>query len=104
MEKRVKVFVDRPVGFVRENIVYSMNYGYIEELTALDGEFQDAYIIDESKAINEPVFGYVIAIIQRNNDLEDKLVISLSRHEISEKEIEERVCFQEKHFAHVIVW
>ena len=101
--KKVKVFIDRPIGFVHKNIVYSVNYGYIESLTALDGEFQDAYVIDESNEITEPVYGYVTAIIQRTDDIEDKLVVSISRNDISEKEIEEKLNFIEQFFKHKIL-
>ena len=101
--KRVKVFIDRPIGYVHENIIYPINYGYIEELTALDGEFQDVYVVDESKAIKEPVVGYAAAIIHRTDDIEDKLVVLIHDATISDKEIEEKVVFQEKYFEHKII-
>ena len=43
---------------------YPVNYGYIEEIMALDGEEQDAYIL----GVNEPVgkfTGKIIAIVQK---------------------------------------
>ena len=42
----VKVIVDRPLGTYHpehKDIYYSVNYGYIPDIVALDGEEQDAY-------------------------------------------------------------
>ena len=46
--KIVRVTVDRPLGSCHPNdkdIVYKVNYGYIEGIIAPDGEEQDAYIL-----------------------------------------------------------
>ena len=50
----VKVIVDRPLGSVHpkhNDLIYTVNYGYIPEVFALDGEEQDAYIL----GVNEPI-------------------------------------------------
>ena len=42
------VYVDRPINSVHpkyNNIIYPLNYVYIKEIKAPDGEFQDAYIL-----------------------------------------------------------
>ena len=52
--KVVKVIVDRPLGSVHPNhsdLIYSVNYGYIPEVFALDGEEQDAYILGVNEHI-----------------------------------------------------
>ena len=44
----VKITVDRPLGSrhpKHKNIIYPINYGYIEGIIAPDGEEQDAYIL-----------------------------------------------------------
>lgn len=41
----VKVYIDRPIGYNHNGILYTQNYGYIKEYKALDGEYQDAYVI-----------------------------------------------------------
>ena len=54
----VKVIVDRPLGSFHpkhKDIYYSVNYGYIPDVLAPDGEEQDAYIL----GINEPVKEFV---------------------------------------------
>ena len=52
--KVVKVVVDRPLGThhpKHNDLIYSVNYGYVPEIFAPDGEEQDAYIL----GVNEPV-------------------------------------------------
>lgn len=64
---------------------------------AQDNEEQDAYII----GINEPLNSYtgeIIAIIHRNNDIEDKWVIAPIGSDFSEDEIMREVAFQEQFF------
>ena len=96
----VKVIVDRPLGSVHpkhNNLIYNVNYGYIPEVFALDGEEQDAYIL----GVNEPVtefVGKVIAIIHRLNDIEDKLVVAPEGKSFTKEEIANLIAFQEKFF------
>ena len=103
--KVVKVVVDRPIGTHHPNhkdLIYSVNYGYVPEIFAPDGEEQDAYIL----GVNEPVpefVGKVIAIIHRLNDIEDKLVVASEGKYFTKKEIENLVAFQEKFFDIEIV-
>ena len=53
--KIVEVVVDRPLGSTHpkhKNIVYPINYGYIEGLMGGDGEEQDAYILGVDDPVN----------------------------------------------------
>ena len=101
----VKVIVDRPIGTTHSNhndLIYSVNYGYIPEIFAPDGEEQDAYIL----GVNEPVaefVGKVIAIIHRLNDIEDKWVVAPESKSFTKEEITKSVAFQEKFFDIEIV-
>ena len=98
--KVVKVIVDRPLGTYHprhNDLIYSVNYGYVPEIFAPDGEEQDAYIL----GVNEPVtefLGNVIAIIHRLNDIEDKLVVASEGKSFTKEEIANSVAFQEKFF------
>ena len=98
--KVVKVIVDRPIGTHHPNhkdLIYSVNYGYVPEIFASDGEEQDAYIL----GVNEPVtefLGKVIAIIHRLNDIEDKWVVAPEGRFFTKEEIANSVAFQEKFF------
>lgn len=96
----VKVTVDRPLGSYHpehKDIYYPINYGYVEGITAPDGEEQDAYILGVDEALK--VFtGKIIAIIHRFDDVEEKWVVVPENMSFSEDEIKERVRFQEQYF------
>lgn len=104
--REVKVYVDRPFGSVHPkypNVFYPLNYGFIKDLVAPDGEFQDAYVLGEKEPLSE-FFGEVIAIIERSDDIEDKLVVAKIGEKFSVNEIESAVHFQEKFFRHRIIY
>ena len=98
--KIVTVSVDRPLGFVHPkhpNLVYPINYGYVPNIIAADGEEQDAYII----GVNEPIesfTGEVVAVIHRMNDVEEKWVVAPIGASFTEQEILELTKFQEQYF------
>lgn len=98
--KVVKVIIDRPLGSVHpkhNDLIYSVNYGYIPGIFAPDGEEQDAYIL----GVDEPVAefeGKVIAIVHRLNDIEDKWVVADENKVFSKEEVENSVAFQERFF------
>ena len=103
--KKVKVIIDRPLGSYHPNhkdIYYSVNYGYIEGIMALDNEEQDAYVL----GVNEPIKefnGVVIAIIHRLNDIEDKWVVAKENEVFTKEEIIKQIEFQEKYFKIEII-
>ncbi len=73
--RTVTVTVDRPLGSTHpkyRDMIYTVNYGYIDGLIAQDGEEQDAYIL----GVNEPVAtftGHIIAVIRHADDVEEKM-------------------------------
>lgn len=96
----ITVTVDRPLGTYHpkhNDIFYTINYGYVENMIALDGEEQDAYIIGVDTPV-ESFTGKVIAVIHRVNDVEDKLVVAPMNSAFTKEEIIEQVNFQEKFF------
>ena len=98
--KTVTVIVDRPLGSYHpkhKDLYYPVNYGYIEGVMALDGEEQDAYILGVDKPV-ETFVGKVIAIIHRENDVEDKWVVVPEHLSFTKEEILKQVQFQEQHF------
>lgn len=102
--KNVEVYIDRPVGSAHpkySDMIYPINYGYIKEITAADSEYQDVYVLGEESKIDYCV-GKVIAIVERKNDLEDKLVVSTKDKEYTIDEIKELINFQEKYFKYKI--
>lgn len=98
--QEVVVYVDRPLGSVHpkhRNIIYPVNYGYIKDIVAPDGDYQDAYLL----GINFPVIstkGKVYAIVEREDDIEDKLVVVAGEREYTTEEIREQISFQEQYF------
>lgn len=103
--QNVKVYIDRPIGSIHpkyNDIIYPINYGYIKEIIAVDGEYQDAYVLGEDTNI-EYCIGKVYAVIERENDLEDKIVVSINGKEYSIDEIKDLVNFQEQYFKYKIV-
>jgi SAM-dependent methyltransferase len=92
--------IDRPLGGTHPRlpqIVYPVNYGYIEGIFAGDGAEQDIYLL----GIDEPVEEYsgrVIAVYHRLNDNEDKWIVVPDGYEITEEEILKQISFQERFF------
>ncbi len=103
--KIVKVIVDRPLGSCHPNhkdVIYSVNYGYVPDVIAADGEEQDAYILGVENPIKEFI-GKVIAIIHRIDDVEDKLVVTPEGLSFTKDEIIDKVAFQEQFFKTEII-
>ena len=101
----IKVLVDRPLGTCHpdhKDIIYSVNYGYVPDVIAQDGEEQDAYILGVEKPIKEFI-GKVIAIIHRIDDIEDKLVVVPEGVSFTKDEIMDKVAFQEQFFKTEII-
>lgn len=102
---KVIVYIDRVINSIHpkhKDIIYKVNYGYIKEIKALDNEYQDAYLLGVESVV-ERYEGVVIAIIEREDDNEDKLVVAPIGKDYSIKEIEEKTQFQERFFKHKII-
>ena len=99
--KKIHICIDRPIGFVHRKekyeLVYPINYGYIPGVLGGDGEELDVYLL----GVNEPVEEYdarVIAVIHRENDVEDKLAAAPDGMTFSREQIAEAVRFQEQYY------
>lgn len=100
----VTVTVDRPLGSrhpEHTDMIYPVNYGYIEGIIAPDGEEQDAYILGIDKPV-EKFTGMVVGVICREDDNEEKWVVvpeNMAGTEICwECNIMHTVDFTEKYF------
>ena len=103
--KKVTVTIDRTLGSRHpsfSDLIYPINYGYVEGIIAPDGEEQDAYILGVDRPI-ERFTGVVIAIVHRLNDVEDKWVVAPESLSFTKDEIEEAIIFQEKYFEYEII-
>ncbi|MCI7622538.1 MAG: inorganic pyrophosphatase, partial [Bacilli bacterium] len=72
------------------------------ELKALDNEYQDVYVIGVEKPI-KTFRGKVIGIINRINDIEDKLVVCDKNKSFTLEQIKGMVNYQEKFFNGKII-
>lgn len=98
--KTVSGKIDRPLGSVHPkhpNIMYGVNYGYVEGVTAADGEDQDIYLMGVSAPVKK-FSGKVIAVYHRYNDIEDKWIVSADGRDYSDREIMQSIAFQERYF------
>ena len=96
----VTVIIDRPLGSFHPrhpDLYYPVNYGYVPGVMAPDGEEQDAYVLGVHEPVSE-FTGRVIAVIHREDDVEDKWVVAPEVVTFSEEEIREQTFFQEQYF------
>ncbi len=92
--------VDRPVGSSHPRypeLVYPLNYGYVDHVFAGDGAEQDVYVFGTNEPL-EHFTGKVIAVWHRFDDVEDKWIVSLSGEDIAEEKILGDISFQEQFF------
>lgn len=76
---KVKGHVDRPIGSRHPrhpDIIYPINYGYVDGVFAGDGEEQDVYIFGTDHPL-KTFSGTVIGVYHRQNDNEDKWIVML---------------------------
>ncbi len=99
--KTVTVKIDRPIGYIhkKENYTlrYKINYGYIPGVIGGDGEELDVYVIGPREPL-ETFTGRVIGIVNRENDIEDKLVCAPLGMILNQAQIAAKVHFQEKYY------
>ena len=98
--KEVSGVIDRPMGSAHPNdskMIYPINYGYVDGIIALDGEYQDAYVFGSSKPISS-FNGKVIGVYHRFNDNEDKWIVSIDDVSISSQKILGDIAFCEQFF------
>lgn len=97
--KNVEVKIDRPIGSKHPTygFIYPVNYGYLPNTIAGDGEEVDAYVLGVFEPV-EVFRGKVSAVIHRKNDNEDKLVVTPEEIHYSKEQIKAFTEFQEKFF------
>lgn len=99
-EEIYTVKMDRPLGSVHPDIptmVYPVNYGYVKGIIAGDGEEQDAYVLGVDVSVDE-FTGKRIAVVKRNDDVEDKWIIVPENIMYTRQQIEDMIHFQEQYF------
>ena len=102
--KNVKVHIDRKLGtkHPKHDFIYEVNYGYIPNTISGDGEELDAYVLGIDLPV-EDFEGKCIAVINRTNDDDDKLIVVPENKDFSDEEISRLINFQEKYFKSEII-
>ena len=100
--------IDRPLNSSHPRhpeMIYPINYGYVDGVIAGDGAEQDIYLFDCDKPV-ETYTGKVIAVYHRTNDVEDKWIVvpensqyAANPSALSDEEILKKIEFQEKYFT-----
>jgi len=98
--EKVTVTIDRAMGtkHPKHGFIYPVNYGFIDGTVSADGEELDAYVL----GVHEPLSkftGVVIAIINRTNDNDPKLIVVPEGKDYSNEAINALTEFQEKYFT-----
>ena len=92
--------IDRPLGSAHPRhpeMIYPINYGYVDGVFAGDGAEQDVYVFGTAQPL-ETYAGKVIAVDHRLNDNEDKWIVSINGESIPAEDILEAISFQEQYF------
>lgn len=103
--QQVTVHVDRPMGSRHpqyESLRYPVNYGYVPGTVSGDGEPIDAYLVGVDRRVGQ-FSGQVIAVVLRDDDVEDKLVVAPAGVTFSREQVEALVAFQERYFRSRVV-
>jgi len=96
--------MDRPMGskHPEHGYVYPINYGYIPNTKAGDGEEQDAYVLGVFEPVDR-IVAVCIAVIRRANDVEEKLVVTPDGKQYTDDQIVALTEFQERYFDSTVV-
>ncbi len=92
--------IDRPLGSRHPRYpetVYPVNYGYVTNVFAGDGEEQDVYVLGTDEPL-ETFTGTVIAVYHRLDDNEDKWIAAVDGRNYTDREILDAIHFQERYF------
>ena len=98
--KIVSGTIDRPIGSAHPRhpeMIYPINYGYVNGIFAGDGAEQDVYVFGTSDPIRTYT-GKVIAVLHRLNDCEDKWIVSIDGTVPEKDIILKTIEFQERFF------
>lgn len=101
----VRVVVDRPLGSAHPrwpDLVYRVNYGEVPGTLGGDGQPIDAYLLGWEVPVREAE-GVVTAVLLREDDVEDKLIVVRPGTRPSDAEIMKAIWFQEQHFRSRLV-
>lgn len=99
----VHIKIDRPLGsrHPQHGFIYPVNYGYMPNTIASDGEPIDAYVLGVFEPVEEFI-GRCIAVVHRLGD-DDELIVVPEGRQFSDEQIQALVEFQERFFTAIIL-
>lgn len=102
--KQVNVKIDRPLGSKHPEWQhqYPINYGFVPDTKAADGEELDVYVLGVSEPV-DTFYGDCIAVIQRLHDDDDKLIVVPTGQTYRDEQIRRFTSFQEQYFESEII-
>ena len=99
--KTVRILIDRPIGYVHKkekySLTYPINYGYVPNVLGGDGEELDVYLLGVNVPVEE-FTGKIIGIVHRENDVEDKLIMSPEGQNYTAEQMADAINFQEQYY------
>lgn len=98
--KDLSVTIDRPLGSTHPrhaSITYTLNYGFVPGTMTLDGCEVDAYLVGLDAPLKTGR-GRCVAVIERFDDVECKLVVAADGLARTRDEIAALTQFQEQYF------
>jgi nucleoside-triphosphatase THEP1 len=100
----VTVEIDRPLGsrHPKGGFMYLVNYGFVPGTMSPDGGALDVYVLGVTTPLSS-FEGRCIAVIQRRDDDDDKLVLVPDGNSLTDEEILTQTHFQEQLFQPVVV-
>ena len=100
----IRIEIDRPLGSRHPEwgFIYPVNYGFIPDTRASDGEELDAYVLGIFEPLRE-FTGICVAVIHRLDDDDDKLVLVTENKAYTDDQIRALTEFQERFFKSVII-
>ncbi|MBQ7992110.1 MAG: GNAT family N-acetyltransferase [Solobacterium sp.] len=103
--RTVTVTVDRPYGSFHPhnpNVLYSLNFGYVDELISDDGEFVDAWIYGLYEPA-ETFRGSVIGIIY-HKDGPSRFIVGRIGETYRKEDVMDAVAFDEQYYDTRFIW
>lgn len=103
LDQIVHLKIDRPLGsrHPQHGFVYPVNYGYVPDTLAPDGEPIDAYVLGVFAPIEE-FTGRCRAVIHRLDDDDHKLIVVPEDKSYNDEQIQALVEFQERFFTSIV--
>ncbi|MFW5864957.1 MAG: GrpB family protein [Candidatus Izemoplasmataceae bacterium] len=103
--KKLTIKIDRPIGSMHPKhpeIIYPINYGYIEGEFAQDNEELDVYLLEVGNKVDH-FYGEIIGYVRRLNDIENKLIMVPVGQKVDQDMVKKAIHFQEQFYQSELI-